>query len=86
MGYEAARWRWAYSVRASRLTSARRRRPSTLRWASPQSAIAILLSAVDVERLKARADQEGIGFTQLARQWILERLGDEDPDEGQEDG
>ena len=40
----------------------------------PKSAIAIRLSGADVERLKARADTEGIGFTQLARQWILERL------------
>ena len=37
----------------------------------PKSAIAIRLSGADVERLKARADTEGIGFTQLARQWIL---------------
>ena len=40
----------------------------------PKSAIAIRLSGTDVERLKARADEEGVGFTQLARQWILERL------------
>ncbi len=40
----------------------------------PKSAIAIRLDAADVERLKARADAEGMGFTQLARQWILERL------------
>jgi predicted DNA binding CopG/RHH family protein len=40
----------------------------------PKAAIAIRLSGADVERLKARADSEGIGFTQLARQWILERL------------
>ena len=40
----------------------------------PKSAIAIRLRGADVERLKARADTEGIGFTQLARQWILERL------------
>jgi hypothetical protein len=40
----------------------------------PKSAIAIRLGAADVERLKARADREGVGFTQLARQWILERL------------
>ena len=40
----------------------------------PKSAIAIRLDAADVERLKARADLEGMGFTQLARQWILERL------------
>ncbi len=27
-----------------------------------------------MDRLKARADEEGVGSTQLARQWILERL------------
>ena len=30
----------------------------------PKSAIAIRLSGTDVERLKARADEEGVGFTQ----------------------
>ena len=40
----------------------------------PKSAIALGLSAAGVERLKAQADEEGVGFTQLARQWILERL------------
>jgi len=40
----------------------------------PKSAIAMRLSGADVQRLKARAAMEGIGFTQLARQWILERL------------
>ena len=38
------------------------------------AALAALLDASDIERLKARAEREGVGSTQLARQWILERL------------
>jgi hypothetical protein len=44
---------------------------------SPKSAIAVPLAAADVERLKARADEERVGFTQLACRWILERLDEE---------
>ena len=40
----------------------------------PKSAIVVPLDAADIERLKDRADEEGTGFTQLARRWVLERL------------
>jgi len=44
--------------------------------AGPQrmSAFAVRFDPADVDRLRARAHAEGIGVTQLVREWILERL------------
>lgn len=47
---------------------------------SVKSTLAVRLDGADIDRLRQRAGAEGVGLTQLARQWILERL---DEDTGQ---
>lgn len=44
--------------------------------AGPQrmSAFAVRFDPADVNRLRARAQTEGVGVTQLVRAWVLERL------------
>lgn len=49
-----------------------------VRDSGPKSALSVRLDSQDIERLRQRAEAEGIGLTQLVRQWILERL-DEPP-------
>jgi hypothetical protein len=38
------------------------------------SAFAVRFDPADVDRLRARADAEGVGVTQLVRAWVLDRL------------
>ena len=47
----------------------------------PKSSLAVRFDAADLERLRRRADAEGVGVTQLARRWVLDRL-DEPDDAG----
>ncbi|MGH9064514.1 MAG: hypothetical protein ACRD0L_11180 [Acidimicrobiales bacterium] len=48
---------------------------------APLSALAVRMSGADIDRLRARANAEGIGLTQLARAWILERLDEDEADQ-----
>lgn len=49
-----------------------------IRDGGPKSALSVRLDGADIERLRARAETEGVGLTQLVRRWVLERL-DEPP-------
>ena len=51
-----------------------------VRDGGPKSALSVRIDGADIERLRRRAEAEGVGLTQLVRQWILERL-DEPPAE-----
>ena len=51
------------------------------KYRAPKSELAICMDADDIDRLRRRAEAEGIGLTQLARSWILERL--DKPEESQ---
>ena len=44
----------------------------------PKSSLAVRFDASDLERLRQRADAEGVGVTQLVRQWVIERLDEPD--------
>lgn len=44
----------------------------------PMSTLAVRLEGADIERLRERATEEGIGVTQLVRRWITDRLDDDD--------
>ena len=50
----------------------------------PKSSLAVRFDSRDLDRLRVRAEGEGIGITQLVRQWVLERL-DEPEDSGEMD-
>lgn len=50
----------------------------------PKSSLAVRFDAADLERLRQRADAEGVGITQLVRRWVLDRL-DEPDDAGSVD-
>jgi hypothetical protein len=55
-------------------------RPADVRVArEPKSALSVRLDAADVERLRERAADAGIGITQLVRTWVLERLDEPEP-------
>jgi len=43
-----------------------------------KSALAVRLCGADIDRLRRRAEHEGLGVTQLVRAWVLERLNDEE--------
>ncbi len=45
----------------------------------PKSALSVRFDADDIERLRQRAGAAGIGVTQLARMWVLERLDEPEP-------
>ncbi len=45
-----------------------------------KSVLAIRMDGDDIERLRARAVEDGVGLTQLARSWIMERLDSADDD------
>lgn len=49
-----------------------------VRTGEPMSALAVRLSGTDIERLRARAEAQGVGVTQLVRTWILARLDETD--------
>lgn len=40
----------------------------------PKSSLAVRFDTLDLERLRARAEAEGVGVTQLVRRWVIERL------------
>lgn len=42
------------------------------------SSLAVRFGQADVDRLRARAEAEGVGVTQLVRAWVLERLAERD--------
>lgn len=44
----------------------------------PKSALAVRFDPADLDRLRARAEAEGVGVTQLVRAWVLERLSQDD--------
>lgn len=50
----------------------------------PKSSLAVRFDARDLDRLRVRAESDGVGVTQLVRQWVLERL-DEPEDSGEMD-
>jgi hypothetical protein len=50
-----------------------------VRDGGPKSALSVRLDATDIERLRLRAETEGVGITQLVRAWILERLDEPEP-------
>ena len=50
------------------------RRVSVNRPGRPQEAFALRLPPEVVEELRAQAEVRGIGVTQLAREWVIERL------------
>jgi hypothetical protein len=54
----------------SEMTGARVRR----RKVEPKNALAVRFEVVDLDRLRARAEAEGVGVTQLVRNWVVERL------------
>lgn len=45
---------------------------------APMSALAVRFDPADLDRLRARAEANGVGVTQLVRAWVLERLDDDD--------
>jgi hypothetical protein len=55
-------------------------RPADVRVGrEPKSALSVRFDAADIERLRRRADAEGVGITQLVRAWVLERLDEPEP-------
>jgi hypothetical protein len=50
------------------------RRVTVNRPGRPQEAFALRLPVEAVEELRERAEAQGIGVTQLVREWLLERL------------
>jgi L-rhamnose isomerase len=40
----------------------------------PKSSLAVRFDTADLERLRERAEADGVGITQLVRGWVLERL------------
>jgi hypothetical protein len=50
----------------------------------PKNALAVRFEVADLDRLRARAEAEGVGVTQLVRTWAVERL-DEPPEAGAAD-
>lgn|SRR6185312_2774499 len=50
----------------------------------PKSSLAVRFDARDLDRLRVRAEKDGVGVTQLVRQWVLDRL-DEPEDSGEMD-
>ena len=40
----------------------------------PKSSLAVRFEAADLERIRQRAEAEGVGITQLVRRWVVERL------------
>lgn len=79
--------KWAYQDEAdefdrterlpSEMTGARVRR----RKVEPKNALAVRFEVADLDRLRERAEAEGVGVTQLVRNWVVERL-DEPPETG----
>lgn len=56
-----------------------RLRPSDVKIGrEPKSNLAVRFDGADLDRLRQRAEAEGVGVTQLVRTWVLERL-DEPP-------
>lgn len=64
----------------SEMAGARVRR----RNVEPKNALAVRFEVADLDRLRARAEAEGVGVTQLVRTWAVERL-DEPPEAGAAD-
>ena len=56
-----------------------------LRRGEPKSSLAVRFEAADLERLRQRAESEGVGVTQLVRRWIQERLDEPEPAAAVED-
>lgn len=54
----------------SEVTGARVRR----RKVQPKNALAVRFEVADLDRIRERAEAEGVGITQLIRSWVLERL------------
>jgi hypothetical protein len=54
-------------------------RATPRRGEPPMSAMSVRISGADIARLGRVADAQGVGLTQLARQWILQRLDAEAP-------
>lgn len=52
-----------------------------VRDGGPKSALSVRLDGADINRLRLRAEMEGVGLTQLVRRWILERLDEPPPGE-----
>jgi integrase len=48
----------------------------------PMSSLAVRFDAADLERLRQRANAEGVGVTQLVRRWVRDRL--DEPQQGDE--
>jgi hypothetical protein len=54
------------------------------RKVEPKNALAVRFEVADLDRLRARAEAEGVGVTQLVRNWVVERLA-EPPEAGAAD-
>jgi hypothetical protein len=52
---------------------------ATVRRGEPKSSLAVRFDTGDLERLRDRADTEGVGVTQLVRRWVTERLDEVEP-------
>jgi len=50
------------------------RRADTRVAREPKSSLAVRFDVADLDRLRQRAEAEGVGITQLVRSWVLERL------------
>jgi len=50
-----------------------------VRRGKAKSSLAVRFDADDLDRLRQRAEAQGIGVTQLVRRWVLDRL--DEPDE-----
>jgi hypothetical protein len=54
----------------SEMSGAKVRRRRT----EPKNALAVRFEVADLDRLRDRAEAEGVGVTQLVRNWVVERL------------
>lgn len=70
--------KWAYESDAKRFDEAdhdlAKLRRVDVRRREPKSSLAVRFEAADLERLRQRAQAEGVGVTQLVRRWVQERL------------
>jgi hypothetical protein len=74
-------WRQAFDDEQIDLSELR---PVEVSRGRPKSSLAVRFDTKDLDRLRARAESDGVGVTQLVRRWVLERL-DQPEDEGEMD-
>jgi hypothetical protein len=70
--------KWTYEKEAAAFDEAdhdlSKLRRVEVRRGEPKSSLAVRFDPADLERLRQRAEAEGVGVTQLVRRWVIEHL------------